>query len=151
MGLAKCRRPLKACNENSKFYPAIEACRTCLWRVFERAYVECMSIVAGTHVFFAEALDTFVADLMRCRPTIFISVPRLWLKFQIGVFEKKPEKTLNFLFKIPILSGIVKKKILAALGLDAVRIMGVDQPDSGRVDCLVSRTGSESARRIRNE
>ena len=95
-----------------------------LAHVFERAYVECMSIVAGTHVFFAEALDTFVADLMRCRPTIFISVPRLWLKFQIGVFEKKPEKTLNFLFKIPILSGIVKKKILAALGLDAVRIAG---------------------------
>ena len=95
-----------------------------LAHVFERAYVECMSIVAGTHVFFAEALDTFVADLMRCRPTVFISVPRLWLKFQIGVFEKKPEKTLNLLFKIPVLSGIVKKKILGALGLDAVRIAG---------------------------
>ena len=83
-----------------------------------------MSIVAGTHVFFAEALDTFVNDLMRCRPTIFISVPRLWLKFQIGVFEKMPEKKLNLLFKVPVLSGIIKKKLLSKLGLDAVRIAG---------------------------
>jgi long-subunit acyl-CoA synthetase (AMP-forming) len=95
-----------------------------LAHVFERAYVECMSIVAGTHVFFAESLDTFVADLMRCRPTIFISVPRLWLKFQLGVFQKMPAKKLNLFFKVPILSGIIKKKLLTKLGLDAVRIAG---------------------------
>jgi long-subunit acyl-CoA synthetase (AMP-forming) len=52
-----------------------------LAHVFERAYVECCSIVGVTHVFFAEALDTFQQDLQRCRPTLFISVPRLWLKF----------------------------------------------------------------------
>jgi hypothetical protein len=30
------------------------------------------------------------ADLKRARPTLFISVPRLWLKFQQGVFAKMP-------------------------------------------------------------
>jgi len=95
-----------------------------LAHVFERAYVECASIVGVTHVFFAEALDTFQNDLQRARPTLFISVPRLWLKFQQGVFKNKSKEKLDFLFKIPILGNIVKKKILTALGLDSVRLAG---------------------------
>jgi long-subunit acyl-CoA synthetase (AMP-forming) len=95
-----------------------------LAHVFERAYVECTSMVAAHHIFFAESLDTFVQDLQRCRPTVFISVPRLWLKFQLGVFKNMPEKKLNFLLKIPVLSGIVKKKILTKLGLDTARLAG---------------------------
>ena len=56
---------------------------------FERSWVEAASLVDGrTHVFFAESLDTFLQDLQRARPTMFISVPRLWLKFQQGVFAK---------------------------------------------------------------
>ncbi|MCO4746002.1 MAG: AMP-binding protein [Proteobacteria bacterium] len=95
-----------------------------LAHVFERAYIECSSLVAAPHIFFAESLDTFVADLRRAKPTIFISVPRLWLKFQLGVFQSMPKKKLDLYMKIPILSGIVKKKILAKLGLDHVRLAG---------------------------
>ena len=47
-----------------------------------------------------ESLTTFVADLNRCRPTLFLSVPRLWTKFQAGVFTKMPEKKLDFLLVI---------------------------------------------------
>ncbi|HEY8048194.1 MAG TPA: AMP-binding protein, partial [Ramlibacter sp.] len=57
-----------------------------LAHVFERAWIEAASLVdGGTHVFFSDSLATFVADLRRARPTHFISVPRLWLKFQQGV------------------------------------------------------------------
>lgn len=90
-----------------------------LAHVFERAWIECASLVDGkTHVFFAESLDTFVADVNRAKPTTFISVPRLWLKFQHGVFAKMPPKKLDFLLSIPILGKIVGKKILTGLGLD---------------------------------
>jgi long-subunit acyl-CoA synthetase (AMP-forming) len=75
-------------------------------------------------VFFAESLDTFLQDLQRARPTIFISVPRLWLKFQHGVFAKMPAKKLNLLLSIPILSGVVARKILVGLGLDKVELAG---------------------------
>ena len=95
-----------------------------LAHVFERAYVECCSIVGVTHVFFAEAIDTFQQDLQRCRPTLFISVPRLWLKFQQGGFTKMPKEKLEFLLKIPIINGLIKKKILKGLGLDSVRLAG---------------------------
>jgi len=87
----------------------------------DRWVSECVSLWVGFEVYFAEALETFVADLNRARPTVFVSVPRLWLKFQHGVFAKMPEKKLRTFLKIPILSGIVKKKILTNLGLANVR------------------------------
>ena len=67
-------------------------------------------------------LDTFLQDLQRAKPTLFISVPRLWLKFQSGVFQKFPEQKLELLLKIPIVKNIVRKKVLDGLGLGSVRI-----------------------------
>jgi long-chain acyl-CoA synthetase len=95
-----------------------------LAHVAERCLVEGECIYHGMHIFFAESLDTFVADLQRARPTIFFSVPRLWVKFQQGVFSKMPAKKLDFLISIPILGGIVKKKILKQLGMDSMRVAG---------------------------
>lgn len=95
-----------------------------LAHVAERWLVEASSIRSGFRIFFVESLDTFAQDLQRARPTYFISVPRLWTKFQQGVFSKMPKAKLDRLLKIPIVRGLVKKKILKALGLDAVRIAG---------------------------
>jgi len=90
----------------------------------ERWLGECVPMFSGEGVWFAESLKTFVADLNRCRPTLFLSVPRLWTKFQAGVFTKMPEKKLSTLLKIPIIGTLVKKKILKGLGLDKVRVAG---------------------------
>jgi len=96
-----------------------------LAHVFERAWVGASSLVHGrTHVYFAESLDTFIQDLNRAKPTMFISVPRLWLKFQQGVFSKMPPAKLNLLLSIPLLGGVVRKKILKGLGLDHVILAG---------------------------
>ncbi len=95
-----------------------------LAHAMDRWLSECVSMYAGSHVYFNESIDTFQADLKRARPTLFVSVPRLWLKFQLAVFGKMPERKLNRLLTIPVVSGIVKKKILANLGLDAVRFAG---------------------------
>lgn len=93
-----------------------------LAHIFERACVECVALLDGrAHLYFAESLDTFVADLNRARPTLFVSVPRLWLKFQQGVFTKMPPKKLDFLLSIPIVGRIVGKKVLRGLGLDQVK------------------------------
>jgi len=90
-----------------------------LSHIFERTWIEGSSLIDGrTQMFFAEALDTFLADLQRARPTLFISVPRLWLKFQQGVFAKMPPAKLERLLKILILGKIVAKKVRTGLGLD---------------------------------
>lgn len=96
-----------------------------LAHIFERAWVEAASLTDGKwHLFFAESLDTFLLDLQRTRPTAFLSVPRLWLKFQQGVLAKVPAKKLNRLLGIPILGKLVARKVLKGLGLDQVLLAG---------------------------
>lgn len=92
-----------------------------LAHVVERVLVEHGWLATGMHVFFAESLDTFAADLQRARPTIFFSVPRLWVKFQQGVHHKMPAAKLNRLLSIPIIGGLVRRKVQKALGLDQCR------------------------------
>jgi len=92
---------------------------------FERSCVEASSLWSGdVHVFFAEALDTFVQDLQRARPTLFISVPRLYVKFQQGVFSKMPAQKLDRLLGLPLIGKLVGKKVLRGLGLDHVMFAG---------------------------
>jgi long-chain acyl-CoA synthetase len=55
--------------------------------------------------------------MQRARPTVFFSVPRLWVKFQHAVLAKMPAAKLDRLLKLPIVRGLVRRKILAALGL----------------------------------
>ena len=96
-----------------------------LAHVFERAWVECGALVDGrSHLFFAESLDTFLQDLNRAKPTCFISVPRLWLKFQHGVFTKMPPKKLDFLLKLPFIGKLVGRKVLTGLGLEHTMLAG---------------------------
>lgn len=93
-----------------------------LAHVAERLVVGNHSNYFGMRVYFAESLDTFLQDLQRARPTIFFSVPRLWTKFHLGVCDKLPLKKQKFLFNIPILGKKMKRKVLAGLGLDHVRL-----------------------------
>lgn len=95
-----------------------------LAHVAERCLIEGQSMYLGCRLYFARSLDTFLQDLQRARPTIFFSVPRLWVKFQQGVLAKVPPHKLNRLLSIPILGGIVKKKVLKQLGLDSARFAG---------------------------
>jgi long-chain acyl-CoA synthetase len=90
-----------------------------LAHVAERSLVEHALLATGMHVYFAESLDTFTADMQRARPTVFFSVPRLWVKFQQAVDARMPPAKLQRLLRIPIVGRLVARKVLAALGLDA--------------------------------
>jgi long-chain acyl-CoA synthetase len=89
-----------------------------LAHVAERTLVEHGLLASGGHVYFADTLETFAEDLRRARPTVFFSVPRLWVKFQQGVLAKMPAQKLDRLLGLPVVRRIVAKKILAGLGLD---------------------------------
>ncbi|MGQ7958221.1 AMP-binding protein [Pseudomonas sp. SP16.1] len=92
-----------------------------LCHVAERMFVELASLCAGQTIFFAESLDTFLADLRRARPTVMFGVPRIWTKFQMGVYAKMPAQRLDRLLKLPLIGRLIGKKVLAGLGLDAIR------------------------------
>jgi long-chain acyl-CoA synthetase len=90
-----------------------------LAHIMERSAVEVgMLHQPEGRVYFAESLATFADDLRRARPTTFVAVPRIWQKLQQGVLQQVPQHKLNRLFKIPLLGGVVRRKILRGLGLD---------------------------------
>ncbi len=92
---------------------------------FERAWVECTALITGdTHVFFSESLATFMADVKRAQPTSFISVPRLWTKFQQAVLAQMPAAQLDAALANPAMAAAVGKKVLTSLGLEHVRTAG---------------------------
>ena len=92
---------------------------------FERAWIECSSLIAGnTQVFFSESLATFMSDIQRAQPTWFISVPRLWTKFQQAVLARMPAAQLDAALANPALAAAVGVKVLDGLGLGQVRRAG---------------------------
>ena len=93
-----------------------------LSHIAERVAIEVLMLRVGGRIFFAESLDTFAADLRRARPTFFFSVPRLWVKFQQGVHAKMPKQKLDRLLALPLINRVIKRKILAGLGLDQCRL-----------------------------
>ncbi len=90
--------------------------------VGERLGLEVPCLWTGGMISFAESLDTFAKNLQDTQPTLFFAVPRIWTKFYLGVLAKMPEKKLNRLLKIPIVSGMVKKKLRTALGMRDIKI-----------------------------
>jgi long-subunit acyl-CoA synthetase (AMP-forming) len=104
-------------NESDRLLSYLPLCH-----VAERMFVELASIYTGQTVFFAESLETFITDLQRARPTAMFGVPRIWTKFQMGVYSKIPAQRLEFLLGLPFIGKRVGHKVLAGLGLDALRV-----------------------------
>ncbi len=95
-----------------------------LAHVTERSCGAGPAIYSGASCYFTESLETFFVDLQRARPTVFISVPRLWIKFQAAVHDKIPPARLNLILAIPLLNKLVAKSIRENLGFGACRGYG---------------------------
>jgi long-chain acyl-CoA synthetase len=89
-----------------------------LSHIAERLLVEMCGIYTGGEVFFAESIEKFTKNMVYAKPTVFLGVHRIWKKFQEGILEKIPQRTLNILLSIPIVSGLIKNKIKKGLGLE---------------------------------
>lgn len=106
-----------------------------LSHIAERLAVENYGIYFGGAISFAESIESFAANLKTIQPTLFFGVPRIWGKLREGILKKLPQKKLNLLLSIPIISGILKKSIRKKLGLTkAVHIASSAAPIS--VDIL---------------
>lgn len=59
-----------------------------LSHIAERMISHYLQIYYGCTTWFAESIDTLLADLQACRPTYFFGVPRVWEKFHAGITGK---------------------------------------------------------------
>ncbi len=94
-----------------------------LSHIAERLGVEFEGLYLGGQFSFPETLDSFAKNLADTQPNYFIAVPRIWTKFQEKILEKMPQKKLDRLLSIPILSTIVKNKIQKKLGLSKASLV----------------------------
>lgn len=108
--------PLLGLATEERFFSYLPLCH-----IAERLLVEMGSLYSGGMVSFAESLDTFAQNLADTKPTAFLGVPRIWTKFQQGILGKLPQKKLNVLLSIPLVSSLIKKKIKSGLGLQEAR------------------------------
>jgi len=88
-----------------------------LAHIAERAVTEMGALFRGGSMTFSESLDTFASNLEATQPDVFFAVPRIWAKFQEKVLIGLPQKKLSKLLRLPILGGVIKKKIKKKLGL----------------------------------
>ena len=88
-----------------------------LAHIFERVF-EYLTVSMRIEASFVESLESFAKNLQEVSPTIFAAVPRIWNIFKTKILEKLPQKKLDLLFRIPILSSLIKRKIRKTLGLN---------------------------------
>ena len=91
--------------------------------IFERVVIEWCSFRYGGTISFVESLDTFAKNLKAVQPHVFAAAPRVWTKLQLGLLAKFPQKKLDKLLKIPLLSSLLKKLIKKGLGFSKARIV----------------------------
>ena len=109
---------MKDLSSNERFFSYLP-----LSHIAERMLVEMGGLYCGATISFAESLDSFPANLKDTKPTVFLAVPRIWTKFQMGILSKMPQSRLNILLKVPIINGVIKKKIKEGLGLDQAKYL----------------------------
>jgi long-subunit acyl-CoA synthetase (AMP-forming) len=103
-------------NTEARFFSYLPLCH-----IAERSFVESGSLASNGTVYFTESLELFANNLRAAQPTHFLAVPRIWTKFQMGILAKMPQKKLNLLLNIPVISGLVSGKIRKGLGLDKAK------------------------------
>ncbi len=88
----------------------------------ERAIVETASLKYGFCIYFSDTQETFIRDIQRAQPTVFFSVPRLWLKFYNAIEQKLTSAQTVLLETLTPASDVLRQYVLTQLGLQATRI-----------------------------
>lgn len=93
-----------------------------LAHAFERIAIELASFYSGAEVHFLENVDKLAEQLQQVAPTRFFGVPLVYSRIQAGILKKVPQRKLDRLLAIPLVSSFVRRKILKGMGLQNSRL-----------------------------
>lgn len=96
-----------------------------LAHAFERGAVELASLYLCGEVWFLENLEKLGEQLREVAPTRFHGVPLVFSRIQTQILKAMPQQKIDKLLSIPIISGIVKRKIKQKMGLQNARYIFV--------------------------
>lgn len=89
--------------------------------IAERQFIEMQSLLAGMTVYFAHSRETFIRDVRRARPTLFLGTPATWHQIRQGVLQRMQQRVLGRILRIPLLGRRAALKLLDQAGLEQVR------------------------------
>ena len=89
--------------------------------IAERQFIEMQSLLSGMTVYFAHSRTTFIRDIRRARPTLFLATPFIWNQIREGVREHMQQRMLSRAVSIPLLRKRAALKLLDQTGLNKVR------------------------------
>lgn len=92
-----------------------------LSHIAERQFIEMQSLLSGMTVYFANSRATFIRDIRRARPTLFLGTPATWHQIRRSVRNQLQQRLLSRALGIPVLSKRAALKLLDQMGLNQVR------------------------------
>lgn len=106
-----------------------------LSHVVERQFIEMQSLLSGMTIYFVQSRATFIDDLRRARPTLFLGTPAIWQQLRQGAMRRAQHRILDTALKIPLLGKRVAIGMLEQQGLDQLRF-GVSSGDVAPAELL---------------
>lgn len=101
----------------------------------ERWMGECVPFVTGCRVYFGKSRSSFRDDIVRCKPTVFLSNPKLWQKLNDEACKSISPSKVEKVKKKSIGSFMTRNTILKNMGLEDCRYAGCGS-DPMSVDLL---------------
>lgn len=92
-----------------------------LSHIAERQFIEMQSLLSGMTVYFAHSRASFIRDIRRARPTLFLGTPSTWRLIRQGVQQQMQQRMLNRALAIPLIRKRAALRILDQTGLNQVR------------------------------
>ena len=92
----------------------------------DRALAESAPLYWGSRVYFTQDSTTFIQDIQRARPTVFFSVPKIWIKFHQMLNQKLPPALAQLLQQAndsTVIPKETKDLIAKNLGLEHARFV----------------------------
>lgn len=92
-----------------------------LSHIAERQFIQMQSLLSGMTVYFAHSRTTFIRDIRRARPTLFLGTPATWAQIKQGVRHHMQQRVLGRAVGIPLLRKRAALNLLDQAGLNKVR------------------------------
>lgn len=92
-----------------------------LSHIAERQFIEMQSLLSGMTVYFAHSRASFIRDIRRARPTLFLGTPATWHQIRQGVQQRMQQRMLNRALAIPLIRKRAALRMLDQTGLNQVR------------------------------
>lgn len=88
----------------------------------ERLTCESLSLLVGADIHFLEKIEALGATLAEVQPTFFTAGPPVYARMQAAILQRMPQSRLTKLLALPIVGGLLRRKLRTRLGLRDARL-----------------------------